>query len=74
METIGDCYMAAGGLMRVDEQTGATGVLPEGEVDPLHAVRTVQFAKVGARAVIAVLYSCLSYCIRKYEDLGSAVR
>ncbi|PNH05888.1 Atrial natriuretic peptide receptor 2 [Tetrabaena socialis] len=47
VETIGDCYVAAGGLMRVDEQTGAVTVRSE-DVDPQHASRTVRFAKVGA--------------------------
>ncbi|PNH12621.1 Soluble guanylate cyclase 88E [Tetrabaena socialis] len=44
VETIGDCYVAAGGLMRVDEKTGAVTVRSD-DVDPLHAYRTVQFAK-----------------------------
>ncbi|PNH10842.1 Soluble guanylate cyclase 88E, partial [Tetrabaena socialis] len=58
VETIGDCYVAAGGLMRVDEDTGAVTVRSE-DVDPLHAYRTVQFAKVraepGKEALRAVL-------------------
>ncbi|PNH08005.1 Soluble guanylate cyclase 88E [Tetrabaena socialis] len=49
VETIGDCYVAAGGLMRVDEKTGAVTVRSE-DVDPLHAYRTVQFAKALLRA------------------------
>ncbi|KAG2435681.1 hypothetical protein HXX76_006881 [Chlamydomonas incerta] len=44
VETIGDCYMVAGGLMKVDEETGAVTVRSD-DVDPLHAYRTVQFAK-----------------------------
>ncbi|KAG2501536.1 hypothetical protein HYH03_000043 [Edaphochlamys debaryana] len=44
VETIGDCYMVAGGLMRVDEETGAKTVRSD-DVDPDHASRTVQFAK-----------------------------
>ena len=47
VETIGDCYMVAGGLMKVDEETGAVTVRSD-DVDPLHAYRTVQFAKVRA--------------------------
>ena len=46
VETIGDCYVAAGGLMKTDEDTGAVTVRSD-DVDPLHAYRTVQFAKVG---------------------------
>ncbi|PNH10352.1 Atrial natriuretic peptide receptor 2 [Tetrabaena socialis] len=49
VETIGDCYVAAGGLMRVDEATGAVTVRSD-DVDPLHAYRTVQFAKALLRA------------------------
>jgi hypothetical protein len=45
VETIGDCYVAAGGLMKVDEETGAVTVRSD-DVDPQHANRTVQFAKV----------------------------
>ncbi|KAG2434134.1 hypothetical protein HXX76_007861 [Chlamydomonas incerta] len=44
VETIGDCYMVAGGLMKVDEETGAVTVRSD-DVDPDHAYRTVQFAK-----------------------------
>ncbi|KXZ55689.1 hypothetical protein GPECTOR_2g1239 [Gonium pectorale] len=46
VETIGDCYVAAGGLIKVDEETGAVTVRSD-DVDPQHAHRTVQFAKVG---------------------------
>ena len=45
METIGDCYMVAGGLIRRDEE-GFPSV-HDGAVDPLHAVRVMSFAKVG---------------------------
>ncbi|PNH07554.1 Guanylate cyclase soluble subunit beta-2 [Tetrabaena socialis] len=44
VETIGDCYVAAGGLMRVDEDTGSVTVRSD-DVDPQHANSTVQFAK-----------------------------
>ncbi|PNH01311.1 Atrial natriuretic peptide receptor 1 [Tetrabaena socialis] len=53
VETIGDCYMAAGGLMRVDETTGAVTVRSD-DVDPQHALRTVQFAKALLRAASGV--------------------
>ncbi|KAG2453840.1 hypothetical protein HYH02_002047 [Chlamydomonas schloesseri] len=53
VETIGDCYMVAGGLMKVDEDTGAVTVRSD-DVDPLHAYRTVQFAKALLRAVGSV--------------------
>ncbi|GLC70712.1 hypothetical protein PLESTF_001025500 [Pleodorina starrii] len=53
VETIGDCYVAAGGLMKVDEETGAVTVRSD-DVDPQHAYRTVQFAKALLRAASAV--------------------
>ncbi len=69
METIGDCYMVAGGLMKVDEETGAVTVRSE-DVDPLHAVRTVQFAKVGARALLAA-YNAFLAVILQYVYVGA---
>ncbi|GIL52696.1 hypothetical protein Vafri_8499 [Volvox africanus] len=53
VETIGDCYVAAGGLMKVDEETGAVTVRSD-DVDPQHAHRTVQFAKAILHAASAV--------------------
>ncbi|PNH06625.1 Soluble guanylate cyclase 88E, partial [Tetrabaena socialis] len=53
VETIGDCYVAAGGLMRVDEETGAVTVRSD-DVDPQHANSTVQFAKALLRAASRV--------------------
>ncbi|GFR48820.1 hypothetical protein Agub_g10772, partial [Astrephomene gubernaculifera] len=53
VETIGDCYMVAGGLMKVDEETGAVTVRSD-DVDPQHAYRTVQFSKALLRAASAV--------------------
>ncbi|KXZ55659.1 hypothetical protein GPECTOR_2g1209 [Gonium pectorale] len=53
VETIGDCYVAAGGLMKVDEETGAVTVRSD-DVDPQHAHRTVQFAKAILRAASSV--------------------
>ncbi len=47
METIGDCYLVAGGLVAYDRD-GYKSVL-EGAEDPLHAVRVMEFAKVGRR-------------------------
>ncbi|KXZ49017.1 hypothetical protein GPECTOR_23g106 [Gonium pectorale] len=49
VETIGDCYVVAGGLVRYDED-GLCTVLPEGDVDELHAVRVMEFAKAMLRA------------------------
>lgn len=45
VETIGDCYLVAGGLVAYDRD-GYKSVL-EGSEDPLHAVRVMEFAKVG---------------------------
>ncbi|EFJ43889.1 guanylyl and adenylyl cyclase family member [Volvox carteri f. nagariensis] len=45
VETIGDCYMVAGGLIRKDEE-GFASVHGPGAVDPLHAVRVMSFAKL----------------------------
>ncbi|GIL59323.1 hypothetical protein Vafri_14218 [Volvox africanus] len=49
VETIGDAYVVAGGLVRYDTD-GFRCVLPEGEVDHLHAVRVVEFARAMLRA------------------------
>ncbi|GIL86489.1 hypothetical protein Vretifemale_14796 [Volvox reticuliferus] len=49
VETIGDCYVVAGGLVRYDSD-GYCSVLPEGEVDELHAVRVMEFGKAMLRA------------------------
>jgi hypothetical protein len=46
VETIGDCYMVAGGLITMDDQ-GFKAVQQE-EVDPLHATRCFRFAQVRA--------------------------
>ena len=43
METAGDCYIVAGGLMRKDKD-GSTSVLMV--VEPLNALHVFQFAKV----------------------------
>ncbi|KAG2493386.1 hypothetical protein HYH03_008518 [Edaphochlamys debaryana] len=48
VETIGDCYMVAGGLMRRDEE-GFQSVQGPGAVDPLHATRVMSFAKAMLR-------------------------
>ncbi|GIM00513.1 hypothetical protein Vretimale_5516 [Volvox reticuliferus] len=48
VETIGDCYMVAGGLIRKDEE-GFASVQGPGAVDPLHAVRVMSFAKAMLR-------------------------
>ncbi|GIL66146.1 hypothetical protein Vafri_19742, partial [Volvox africanus] len=47
VETIGDCYMVAGGLVAYDED-GYKSVI-SGTEDPLHAVRTLEFAKAMLR-------------------------
>ncbi|GIL79504.1 hypothetical protein Vretifemale_8788, partial [Volvox reticuliferus] len=55
VETIGDCYFVAGGLMREDED-GMTAVCDRSsKEDPLHAERVLAFAKamlVAARQVV----------------------
>ena len=48
VETIGDCYMVAGGLVAYDDD-GYKSVISGGE-DPLHAVRVMEFAKAMMRA------------------------
>ncbi|KAG2430669.1 hypothetical protein HYH02_013667 [Chlamydomonas schloesseri] len=48
VETIGDCYMVAGGLVHYDDD-GYKSVISGGE-DPLHAVRVMEFAKAMLRA------------------------
>ncbi|KAG2499614.1 hypothetical protein HYH03_002553 [Edaphochlamys debaryana] len=45
VETIGDCYMVAGGLMARDEDGYGRAVRGEGNSDPLHAMRVVAFAR-----------------------------
>eukprot|EP00198_Chlamydomonas_reinhardtii_P000185 XP_001689520.1 guanylate cyclase [Chlamydomonas reinhardtii] len=47
VETIGDCYMVAGGLVAHDDD-GYKSVISGGE-DPLHAVRVMEFAKAMLR-------------------------
>ena len=49
VETIGDCYMVAGGLVAYDND-GYKSVIT-GEEDPLHAVRIMEFAKVRPQTV-----------------------
>ncbi|PNH12807.1 Soluble guanylate cyclase gcy-31 [Tetrabaena socialis] len=44
VETIGDCYMVAGGLVRTDGE-GNKSVIGDGSEDALHAVRVMSFAK-----------------------------
>ncbi|GIL77900.1 hypothetical protein Vretifemale_7367, partial [Volvox reticuliferus] len=48
VETIGDCYMVAGGLVAYDDD-GYKSVI-SGTEDPLHAVRVMEFAKAMLRA------------------------
>ncbi|GFR48461.1 hypothetical protein Agub_g10364, partial [Astrephomene gubernaculifera] len=45
VETIGDCYMVAGGLMERDEEGYGRAVRGQGNSDPLHAMRVVDFAR-----------------------------
>ncbi|KAG2425947.1 hypothetical protein HXX76_013320 [Chlamydomonas incerta] len=45
VETIGDCYMVAGGLVARDEDGYGRAVRGQGDVDPLHAMRVVAFAR-----------------------------
>ncbi|GFR42209.1 hypothetical protein Agub_g3100, partial [Astrephomene gubernaculifera] len=49
VETIGDCYMVAGGLVAYDDD-GYKSVISGGQEDPLHAVKTMEFAKAMLRA------------------------
>jgi hypothetical protein len=44
VETIGDCYMVAGGLVQRDAD-GCRAVLQDEAVDPLHARRVMELAK-----------------------------
>ncbi|EFJ42197.1 guanylyl and adenylyl cyclase family member, partial [Volvox carteri f. nagariensis] len=50
VETIGDCYMVAGGLIREDED-GMAAVQGGGTVDPDQAANVVGFAKVRVSCV-----------------------
>ncbi|KXZ51208.1 hypothetical protein GPECTOR_13g695 [Gonium pectorale] len=50
VETIGDCFMAVGGLVSMDEE-GFRAVRPEGTTDELHAVKVMSFAKAMQREV-----------------------
>ncbi|GFR43934.1 hypothetical protein Agub_g5072, partial [Astrephomene gubernaculifera] len=54
VETIGDCYMVAGGLVRTDGE-GNKSVIGEGSEDALHAVRVMSFAKAIMREAAAVV-------------------
>ncbi|EFJ46970.1 guanylyl and adenylyl cyclase family member, partial [Volvox carteri f. nagariensis] len=45
VETIGDCYMVAGGLMSRDGYGYGQAVRGQGDTDPLHAMRVVMFAR-----------------------------
>ncbi|KAG2495039.1 hypothetical protein HYH03_006971 [Edaphochlamys debaryana] len=47
VETIGDCYMVAGGVVAFDDD-GYKSVI-SGQEDPLHAVRVMEFAKAMLR-------------------------
>ncbi|KAG2434862.1 hypothetical protein HXX76_007745 [Chlamydomonas incerta] len=53
VETIGDCYVVAGGLMHED-QDGMAAVRGEGYVDPHQADAVVSFAKAMLRAAASV--------------------
>ena len=46
--------MVAGGLVRYDDD-GFRSVLPEGEEDPLHAVRVMSFAKAMMREARSIV-------------------
>ncbi|KXZ52754.1 hypothetical protein GPECTOR_8g145 [Gonium pectorale] len=54
VETIGDCYMVAGGLVRTDGEGNKT-VIDDGSEDALHAVRVMSFAKAVMREAAEVL-------------------
>ncbi|KAG2424076.1 hypothetical protein HYH02_015232 [Chlamydomonas schloesseri] len=53
VETIGDCYVVAGGLIHEDED-GMAAVRGEGHVDPHQADAVVTFAKAMLRAAASV--------------------
>ncbi|GIL46804.1 hypothetical protein Vafri_3684, partial [Volvox africanus] len=54
VETIGDCYMVAGGLVRTDVE-GNKSVIGDGSEDALHAVRVMSFAKAIMREAAEVV-------------------
>ncbi|GIL81263.1 hypothetical protein Vretimale_1176 [Volvox reticuliferus] len=45
VETIGDCYMVAGGLVARDGDGYGPAVRGQGDTDPLHAMRVLAFAR-----------------------------
>ncbi|KAG2453348.1 hypothetical protein HYH02_001572 [Chlamydomonas schloesseri] len=53
VETIGDCYFVAGGLVHEDED-GMAAVRGKDRVDPLHAARVFEFAQAMLRAASQV--------------------
>ena len=57
VETVGDCYIVAGGLIRKDDD-GFSSV--QTGVDPLNAVTVLEFAKVWQRLIenISVSLQC----------------
>ena len=60
VETIGDCYMVAGGLVAYDKD-GYKSVIA-GEEEPLHAVRVMEFAKVRQWAERSPWMRCVRTC------------
>ncbi|KAG2437664.1 hypothetical protein HYH02_011045 [Chlamydomonas schloesseri] len=55
VETIGDCYMVAGGLMTRDEEGFTVVRGPDAPVDSLHAHKAMAFAKAMLREAAQVL-------------------
>ncbi|GLI68295.1 hypothetical protein VaNZ11_012656 [Volvox africanus] len=54
VETIGDCFMAVGGLITVDGE-GFKAVRGDGSEDGLHALKVMSFAKAMLREVAALV-------------------
>jgi class 3 adenylate cyclase len=69
VETIGDCYMVAGGLVQRDEE-GCRAVMPSDQVDSLHAARVMAFAKAMLQEAAQVGGSS-AVCICVWRGAGS---
>lgn len=54
VETIGDCYMVAGGLVARDVDGYGRAVRGQGDTDPFHAMRVVAFARAMLEEAVKV--------------------
>ncbi|GLC38747.1 hypothetical protein PLESTM_000771400 [Pleodorina starrii] len=63
VETIGDCYVVAGGLIREDED-GMAAVQGGGQVDPDHAEKVFSFAKAALSAVSRIRLPTTGQAVR----------